>query len=157
HCPWPCLSSTSTSQTAFRSPSCRFCSITRASSCGTPPSPNGLRGNRSRRLTFWTAALFRRFAFLCGHVTGVPETKKKRRKSAAVKKWHSPSKRSHSIQSEKEHKRDAMSDSGVFTIYTDGAARGNPGPAAYAYIIERPGADDIEFNQRLGDTTNNVA
>jgi ribonuclease HI len=50
-----------------------------------------------------------------------------------------------------------MSDPGVFTIYTDGAARGNPGPAAYAYIIERPGEDDIEFNQRLGDTTNNVA
>src|SRR5262245_22725023 len=50
-----------------------------------------------------------------------------------------------------------MSDLGVFTIYTDGAARGNPGPAAYAYIIERPGEDDVEFNQRRADTTNNVA
>src|SRR5947199_958643 len=50
-----------------------------------------------------------------------------------------------------------MSDAGVFTIYTDGAARGNPGPAAYAYIIERPGQDDVEFCQRLGNATNNVA
>jgi ribonuclease HI len=50
-----------------------------------------------------------------------------------------------------------MSDPGVFTIYTDGAARGNPGPAAYAYIIERPGRDDVEFCQRLGKATNNVA
>ena len=53
--------------------------------------------------------------------------------------------------------REAMSDGGVFTIYTDGAARGNPGPAAYAYIVERPGYDDIEFCQRLGNATNNVA
>lgn len=50
-----------------------------------------------------------------------------------------------------------MSDAAVFTIYTDGAARGNPGPAAYAYVIRRPGAAPVEVSQRLGLTTNNVA
>jgi ribonuclease HI len=50
-----------------------------------------------------------------------------------------------------------MSESGVLTIYTDGAARGNPGPAAYAYIIEQHGAPPIEAKGTLGHTTNNVA
>ena len=50
-----------------------------------------------------------------------------------------------------------MSDKDVFTIHTDGAARGNPGPAAYAYVIERPGAADIEVKDCLGETTNNIA
>jgi ribonuclease HI len=45
----------------------------------------------------------------------------------------------------------------VFTIYTDGAARGNPGPAAYAFVIERDGAPVIEEKGTLGHTTNNVA
>ncbi len=47
--------------------------------------------------------------------------------------------------------------SGIVTIHTDGASRGNPGPAAYAYIIQRDGAEDIEVKGRLEDTTNNVA
>lgn len=42
-------------------------------------------------------------------------------------------------------------------VHTDGGARGNPGPAAYAYVIERPGAPDIEVKCYLGRTTNNVA
>ena len=50
-----------------------------------------------------------------------------------------------------------MADKDVFTIHTDGAARGNPGPAAYSYIIERPGLPDIEVKERLGETTNNIA
>jgi ribonuclease HI len=50
-----------------------------------------------------------------------------------------------------------MSDTGVLTIHTDGAARGNPGPAAFAYVIERPGALAIEEKGTLGQTTNNVA
>jgi ribonuclease HI len=50
-----------------------------------------------------------------------------------------------------------MSSDGVFTIHTDGGARGNPGPAAYAYVIERPGAPDIEVAERLGNQTNNFA
>lgn len=48
-----------------------------------------------------------------------------------------------------------MSD--TFTIHTDGGSRGNPGPAAYAYTIERPGAAPIEEKGYLGDTTNNIA
>jgi ribonuclease HI len=46
---------------------------------------------------------------------------------------------------------------GDVTIYTDGAARGNPGPAAFAYLIHRDGAEDIEAKGRLGETTNNIA
>ena len=37
-----------------------------------------------------------------------------------------------------------MDDKSVWTIHTDGGARGNPGPAAFAYVIERPGEPDIE-------------
>ena len=48
-----------------------------------------------------------------------------------------------------------MSD--TWTIYTDGGSRGNPGPAAYAYVIKRPGEADIEERCYLGQTTNNIA
>jgi ribonuclease HI len=50
-----------------------------------------------------------------------------------------------------------MSEAGVLTIRTDGGARGNPGPAAYAYVIERAGAPSIEEAGCLGHSTNNVA
>lgn len=50
-----------------------------------------------------------------------------------------------------------MSDATEMTIHTDGAARGNPGPAAYAFIIEQPGKSDVLEKDRLGETTNNVA
>jgi ribonuclease HI len=50
-----------------------------------------------------------------------------------------------------------MSDSNVLTIYTDGAARGNPGPAAYSYVITRDGQTAVEESGCLGDTTNNIA
>jgi ribonuclease HI len=43
------------------------------------------------------------------------------------------------------------------TIHIDGAARGNPGPAAYAFVIARPGSPDLEETGPLGSTTNNVA
>jgi ribonuclease HI len=49
-----------------------------------------------------------------------------------------------------------MSDAPALTIYTDGAARGNPGPAAYAFIIEG-GGQVIEEKGKLGSATNNVA
>ena len=42
-------------------------------------------------------------------------------------------------------------------IYTDGGSRGNPGPAAYAYVIKRPGESDIEEKCYLGSPTNNIA
>src|SRR5262249_33183828 len=48
-----------------------------------------------------------------------------------------------------------MSD--TWTIHIDGAARGNPGPSACAFIIARPGAAPLEVAARLGETTNNVA
>ncbi len=50
-----------------------------------------------------------------------------------------------------------MSESAVWKIHTDGGARGNPGPAAYAYVIDRPGAAVIEVAGRLGTATNNLA
>ena len=44
------------------------------------------------------------------------------------------------------------------TLYTDGGARGNPGPAAYGYVLE---ADDgtllAAHGERIGVATNNVA
>ena len=50
-----------------------------------------------------------------------------------------------------------MSNPGVVRIHTDGAARGNPGPAAFAYVIKRDGEEDIEGRGFLGTQTNNVA
>ncbi len=50
-----------------------------------------------------------------------------------------------------------MTSDGSWTIYTDGASRANPGPAAFAYTIERPGQPIIEVSQRLGEATNNIA
>ncbi|HYH66920.1 MAG TPA: ribonuclease HI family protein [Urbifossiella sp.] len=43
------------------------------------------------------------------------------------------------------------------TIHIDGAARGNPGPAAYAVVLARPGQPVVEENGTLGTATNNVA
>ena len=45
----------------------------------------------------------------------------------------------------------------TWTIFTDGGSRGNPGPAAYAYVIKRPGEVDVEEYGYLGQTTNNIA
>jgi ribonuclease HI len=50
-----------------------------------------------------------------------------------------------------------MDPAGVLTIHTDGAARGNPGPAAFAYVISRDGAPPIEERGCLGRMTNNQA
>jgi ribonuclease HI len=48
-----------------------------------------------------------------------------------------------------------MSD--TFILHTDGGSRGNPGPAAYAYVIERPGHPPIEEMVFMGSSTNNIA
>jgi ribonuclease HI len=45
----------------------------------------------------------------------------------------------------------------IWIIHIDGAARGNPGPAAYALVIARPGQPDWEEAACLGRTTNNIA
>jgi ribonuclease HI len=50
-----------------------------------------------------------------------------------------------------------MSATHELTIFTDGGSRGNPGPAAYAYVIQQPGEPDIEERCFLGRTTNNIA
>jgi ribonuclease HI len=43
------------------------------------------------------------------------------------------------------------------TIHTDGASRGNPGAAAFAYVIARAGESPIEVGGCLGEMTNNQA
>lgn len=50
-----------------------------------------------------------------------------------------------------------MSHPPLLTIYTDGASRGNPGDAAYAYVIEGAGPEPIEEAGCLGKMTNNQA
>ncbi len=42
--------------------------------------------------------------------------------------------------------------------YIDGASRGNPGPAAYAVVLQGPGGDtELEIGKYFGRATNNVA
>jgi ribonuclease HI len=50
-----------------------------------------------------------------------------------------------------------MSEDDAFTIHTDGASRGNPGAAAYAYVISRDGVEPVEEAGCLGEMTNNQA
>jgi ribonuclease HI len=50
-----------------------------------------------------------------------------------------------------------MSKPGVLVIHTDGASRGNPGQAAFAFTIARDGAPLIEEAGCLGQMTNNQA
>lgn len=50
-----------------------------------------------------------------------------------------------------------MSTPRTFEINIDGAARGNPGPAAFAYVIAHDGEPVLEEAGRLGTATNNVA
>ncbi len=46
---------------------------------------------------------------------------------------------------------------GTLEIYTDGASRGNPGPAAYAFIFVRDGSVTVEESSFIGTATNNTA
>jgi ribonuclease HI len=44
------------------------------------------------------------------------------------------------------------------TLFTDGGARGNPGPAAYGYVIEDEDGNTIAAHgEAIGVATNNVA
>ena len=44
------------------------------------------------------------------------------------------------------------------TLYTDGGARGNPGPAAYAYVLEADDGTVLDARgEAIGIATNNVA
>jgi probable phosphoglycerate mutase len=43
-------------------------------------------------------------------------------------------------------------------LWTDGGARGNPGPAAYAYVLEDEDGDSLAAHgEAIGIATNNVA
>lgn len=50
-----------------------------------------------------------------------------------------------------------MSTPEAYLINIDGAARGNPGPAAFAYVIRRPDGSTMRNSGCLGSTTNNLA
>jgi len=44
------------------------------------------------------------------------------------------------------------------TLYTDGGSRGNPGPAAFAYVLETEDGTVLDARgERIGVATNNVA
>ena len=43
------------------------------------------------------------------------------------------------------------------TAHTDGASRGNPGPAAFGYTIEKDGVVIEEYSEYIGEATNNIA
>lgn len=45
----------------------------------------------------------------------------------------------------------------VYTVHIDGASRGNPGPAAWAYSIRSADGQTTEAGGSLGTATNNVA
>jgi ribonuclease HI len=42
-------------------------------------------------------------------------------------------------------------------VYTDGACRGNPGPAGSGVVVELPDGSRLEASRALGDATNNIA
>lgn len=42
-------------------------------------------------------------------------------------------------------------------VYTDGGARGNPGPAAYAFVVFENDTKIFQEGKYIGETTNNVA
>ncbi len=50
-----------------------------------------------------------------------------------------------------------MSQLPLLTIHTDGASRGNPGAAAFAYVLQRDGQPTIEEAACVGRMTNNQA
>jgi len=51
-----------------------------------------------------------------------------------------------------------MNQTRILSIYTDGGARGNPGPAAIGvYITSEQGKLIAEIGKKIGDQTNNVA
>jgi probable phosphoglycerate mutase len=46
----------------------------------------------------------------------------------------------------------------TWTIYADGASRGNPGPASYGAVVINPSGTVVhEISERIGIATNNVA
>lgn len=61
------------------------------------------------------------------------------------------------MKSEYDYTQHQSSGAG-YTIYTDGGARGNPGPAAYGFVInDSKGSRIYEEGRTIGNATNNVA
>ena len=55
-----------------------------------------------------------------------------------------------------EHYREV--EQGTWSLYTDGASRGNPGPAGAGAVLVNPrGEVQVQLTEYLGKTTNNVA
>jgi ribonuclease HI len=50
-----------------------------------------------------------------------------------------------------------MSEDKQIDVYTDGGARGNPGPSAVGVVFQKNGKIVDSFRQYIGDTTNNQA
>ena len=50
-----------------------------------------------------------------------------------------------------------MSDKITLTAHSDGASKGNPGPAAIGFTIEKEGIVLEECSKYIGETTNNIA
>lgn len=51
-----------------------------------------------------------------------------------------------------------MADEEIFIIYSDGGARGNPGPAAIGYVIQDSKSRPLkEHGEAIGEATNNIA
>ena len=42
-------------------------------------------------------------------------------------------------------------------LWCDGGSRGNPGPAAYAYVLDLPGGPTVTFAERFGPSTVSIA
>lgn len=45
----------------------------------------------------------------------------------------------------------------IYKIFCDGGARGNPGPAAFGYVITGSDGLRAEHGEYIGETTNNIA
>jgi len=50
-----------------------------------------------------------------------------------------------------------MRDKIILTSHTDGASKGNPGPSAIGFTIEKEGVVIEEYSEYIGETTNNTA
>lgn len=48
-------------------------------------------------------------------------------------------------------------DETIINLYTDGACRGNPGKASFAFLIERDGKLLKKHSEYMGESTNNKA
>lgn len=45
----------------------------------------------------------------------------------------------------------------TYNVWTDGGSRGNPGPAAYGFVLKGAGMETVEHGEKIGTATNNVA